>query len=217
MTEKPKISRVEVYWHTVKYRTVALYFIVITTIMLTTTYLVFPEVSASVMKHLSDAVGPREGGVATIYGAPSPLRESRRRKFKVKKLNSVTWTTAVYQITLDKGDLIQTGPDGVARIAFADGTTYTVKGDTLVTVEENSWRTIKSTQRRRAHQFRRGGLGDTRVGIASDRKAEVSFANARRQCGKTAARRCAATPTTNEGEITVVTGGAERDNAATSS
>ena len=54
MTEKPKISRVEVYWHTVKYRTVLLYAVVVTTIVLATTYLVFPEVSANVVKRLSE-------------------------------------------------------------------------------------------------------------------------------------------------------------------
>ena len=59
-------------------------------------------------------------------------------KVQVKKVNSVQWANADYQLTLDKGDLIQTGTEGVARIAFADGTTYTVKGDTLVTVEENA-------------------------------------------------------------------------------
>ena len=31
---KPKVSRVEVYWHTVKYRTVVLYAVVITAIVL---------------------------------------------------------------------------------------------------------------------------------------------------------------------------------------
>ena len=30
-------------------------------------------------------------------------------------------------MALDKGDLIQTGGDGAARITFADGTTYTVQ------------------------------------------------------------------------------------------
>ena len=67
-------------------------------------------------------------------------------KVQVKKVNSVQWTTADYQLTLDKGDLIQTDSEGVARIAFADGTTYTVKGDTLVTVEENNVSTDKPTQ-----------------------------------------------------------------------
>jgi len=40
--------------------------------------------------------------------------------------------------TLDKGDQIKTGSDGDARITFSDGTTYTMKPDSLVVVEENS-------------------------------------------------------------------------------
>src|SRR5437868_5639379 len=45
---------------------------------------------------------------------------------------------AYFRTTLDKGDLVQTGSDGAARITFADGTFYTVKPETLITVEENS-------------------------------------------------------------------------------
>ena len=81
-------------------------------------------------------MAPRDNGVATISARQARF-VNLDGKVQVKKENSVQWTTADYQITLDKGDLVQTGPEGVARIAFADGTTYTVKGDTLVTVEEN--------------------------------------------------------------------------------
>jgi hypothetical protein len=45
---------------------------------------------------------------------------------------------ADYHTPLDKGDLIQTASDGAARITFADGTEYTIKSQTLVTVEENN-------------------------------------------------------------------------------
>ena len=38
-------------------------------------------------------------------------------------------------VRLDKGDLVQTGPEGVARITFGDRTSYTVKPETLITVE----------------------------------------------------------------------------------
>jgi hypothetical protein len=208
VTEKPKISRVEVYWHTVKYRTVALYFIVITTIMLTTTYLVFPEVSASVMKHLSDAVGPRESGVA----APTSARQARfvnlDGRVQVKKENSVQWTSADYQITLDKGDLIQTGTDGVARIAFADGTTYTVKGDTLVTVEENIVAQDRASQVA-VH------ISSGQVDLATGKwevpgsSAQVSFENAVASLRENSHAAVNSDPTSNEQQITVSTGSAE--------
>ncbi len=87
-------------------------------------------------------------------------------KVQVKKVNSVTWASADYQLTLDKGDLVQTGPEGVARIAFADGTQYTVKGDTLVTVEENLVEHDQRVFGRRAHLFRASGFGDRHVGSA---------------------------------------------------
>src|ERR1019366_6074708 len=144
--EKPKVSRVEVYWHTVKYRTVILYAIILTTILLAATYLVFPEVSGSIFLRISDAIGPRDGGVATNISARQARFVNLDGKVQVKKVNSVQWVNADYQVTLDKGDLIQTTSEGVARIAFADGTTYTVKGDTLVTVEENIIEQDRATQ-----------------------------------------------------------------------
>ena len=59
-------------------------------------------------------------------------------RVQVKKVNSVTWVDADYHTTLDKGDLIQTGSDGAARVTFADGTEYTINKETLITVEENT-------------------------------------------------------------------------------
>ena len=56
----------------------------------------------------------------------------------MKKVNSVQWVDADFHTTLDKGDQIQTSSEGAARITFADGTTYTVKSGTFITVEENS-------------------------------------------------------------------------------
>ena len=43
-------------------------------------------------------------------------------RVQVKKVNSVNWVEADYHTALDKGDLVQTGSDGAARITFADGT-----------------------------------------------------------------------------------------------
>src|ERR1051326_7770737 len=59
-------------------------------------------------------------------------------RVQIKKVNSVQWVDAAYRTTLAKGDLIQTAADGAARITFADSTSYTIKPDTLVTVEENN-------------------------------------------------------------------------------
>ena len=133
----PKIRRVEVYWTTVTYKTVLVYAILLAVILLGAAYVVFPSWYSNAFQRISSAVGAADPETA-------PLSQTQARfvnldgKVQVKKVNSVHWMDADYRTTLDKGDLIQTGSDGVARIEFADRSYYTVKSDTLVTVEENS-------------------------------------------------------------------------------
>src|ERR1700693_1092560 len=136
VSDKPKISRVEVYWHTVTYKTMAVYALLIIGAILGAVYFAFPDLSGKLVKRLDAAVSSHDAGVATITARQARF-VNLDGKGQVKKVNSVEWQNADYQLTLDKGDLIQTGPEGVARMAFADGTTYTVKGDTLVTVAAN--------------------------------------------------------------------------------
>lgn len=204
---KPKISRVEVYWHTVKYRTVALYVIVLAAIVFAATYLVFPDTSASLLKKISDAVTPADGGVAKITARQARF-VNLDGKVQVKKANSVSWVTADYQITLDKGDLVQTGPDGVARIAFADGTTYTVKGDTLIYVEENFVAQDKASSV--AVHINSGEVNlNTGSWEIPGSKAGVSFQNAVASLNANSRAAVRSDPATNEEQITVDAGSAE--------
>lgn len=205
---KPKISRVEVYWHTVKYRTVILYAVAITAIVLASTYLVFPEVSNKVLSSISDTLGhPDPNGVATISARQARF-VNLDGKVQVKKANSVQWVTADYQITLDKGDLIQTGPEGMARIAFADGTTYTVKADTYVTVEENFVGQDRPTQ---VAVHMTSGQVDLRTGAwpVPGSTAQVSFENAVASARANSQMAVRSDPATNEQQVTVDSGSAE--------
>ncbi|HUJ81110.1 MAG TPA: FecR domain-containing protein [Candidatus Acidoferrales bacterium] len=205
---KDKISRVEVYWHTVKYRTVILYVVVITAIVLASTYLVFPEVSTKVLGSISDAIGHPDPGVAANISARQARFVNLDGKVQVKKANSVQWVTADYQITLDKGDLIQTGPEGVARIAFADGTTYTVKADTYVTVEENFVGQNSPTQ---VAVHMTSGQVDLRTGPwpVPGSTAQVSFENAVASAHANSSMDVRSDPATNEQQVTVDSGSAE--------
>jgi hypothetical protein len=204
---KPKVTRVEVYWHTVKYRTVVLYAVVLTAIALSMVYLVFPDFSSAVMHRISAAGGPPDGGVAN----PSS-RQARfvnlDGKVQVKKVNSVQWVNADYQVTLDKGDLIQTTSEGVARIAFADGTTYTVKGDTLVTVEENIVEQDRASQ---VGVHISSGQVDLQTSTwqVPGSKAEVSFENAVASLRANSRAAVRSDPDAKEGQITVDSGSAE--------
>jgi hypothetical protein len=206
---KPKASRVEVYWHTVRYRTFALYAFLITVIVLTSTYLVFPEDSGRAIRRITDAIAPRDNGVATITARQARF-VNLDGKVQVKKVNSVQWENADYQITLDKGDLIQTDFEGVARIAFADGTNYTVKADTLVTVEENIVERDRATQ---VGVHISSGQVDLTTGTwqVAGSKAEVSFENAVASLRENTRAAVRSNPTTKQQEITVASGSAVLD------
>ena len=57
---------------------------------------------------------------------------------RVKKANGNSWVAADYNIPLEKGDVVQTSSEGMAKVVFNDGTSYTVKQDSLIVIEENS-------------------------------------------------------------------------------
>jgi len=169
---------------------------------------VFPEVSGRVLKSVSDAIVHPDPGVAANISARQARFVNLDGKVQVKKANSVQWVNADYQITLDKGDLIQTGPEGVARIAFADGTTYTVKGDTYVTVEENFVGQDRPTQ---VAVHMTSGQVDLRTGAwpVPGSTAQVSFENAVASARANSSMAVTSNPQTNEQQITVDSGSAE--------
>ncbi len=136
-SQRPKLSRVEVYWTAVTYKTVAIYVALLFAIVLAAVYLIFPEWYLGAYNRMSSAL-------ASSAAVPAAISQKQARfvnldgKVQVKKANSVQWMTADYHITLDKGDQIQTGSDGAARLMFADSTQYTVKSDSFITVEQNT-------------------------------------------------------------------------------
>jgi hypothetical protein len=133
----PKINRVEVYWHTVTYKTVAVYVILIAAIIFAALYLIDPNLYTAAYEKLNRSIGSGDSDAAPISLTQAKF-VNLDGKVQVKKVNSVQWVDADFRTTLDKGDQIQTSADGAARITFADGTTYTVKSGTFITVEENS-------------------------------------------------------------------------------
>ena len=211
--EKPKVTRVEVYWHTVKYRTVILYAVVLTSIVLTMVYLVFPDFSSAVLKKIESVGTNTNDGVVANLSSRQARFVNLDGKVQVKKVNSVQWVNADYQVTLDKGDLIQTSSEGVARIAFADGTTYTVKGDTLVTVEENL---VEQDRASRVGVHISQGQVDLQTATwqVPGSKAEVSFENAVASLRENSRAAVRSDPETKEQQITVDAGSAELNRGA---
>ena len=203
----PKIKRVEVYWHTVTYKTVALYSVLLAAIIFAAVYLINP----SVYTHAYDA------WVRTVAGGDSgsePITQTQAKfvnldgKVQVKKVNSVQWVNADFHTTLDKGDQIQTSADGAARITFADNTTYTVQPGTFITVEENSMGSEKPSSS--AVHITSGQVDLKTPNYSSpDSKASVSMEDSLAQLHSNSSAAMKADPNHKENEIVVSSGSAE--------
>lgn len=207
LASRQKTSHVEVYWKTVTYRTVAIYLAMIIVAAIAVSYLIFPEVYSRVIGRASEAIGARTAPTAELTAKQAKFVNLDGR-VQVKKVNSVQWVTADYRMALDKGDLIQTGGDGAARITFADGTTYTVQSDTLVTVEENS---VGRDSETRVAMHITSGAVDLATGTwdSPKSKAEVSFSNAVASVQQNSRAAVRSDPKTNESDITVSAGSAQ--------
>jgi len=139
--QKPGI---QIAWKTVTYRSVVLFVMAILTAMLVATRFTFPEFSGRAEKqvrilftNLLERVAAQPstaGGVVSQQAHITALDGTVR----IKKANSNEWVRADYSLPLEKGDVIQTGSEGMAKIVFNDGTNYTVKQDSLIVIEENS-------------------------------------------------------------------------------
>jgi len=135
-------------WITVTYRSVLLAVMALLFVVAVVLYFAFPKTSHDLMSSLTDSLSSltsKVGGSAPPPGhGPKPAGNLKTSftnldgSVKVKKKNSNTWVTADYNLPLEKGDVIQTGAEGMAKIVFADLTNYTVKPDSLIVIEQNS-------------------------------------------------------------------------------
>lgn len=200
----PKTHRVEVYWHAVTYKTVVIYALIAVALLLAGSYVVAPDWYAGGLRKLTSAITPADSESAPLLQTQAKF-VNLDGKVQVKKVNSVQWAEADYRTALDKGDLIQTASDGAARITFADGTEYTVKADTLVTVEENDVTRDHSTTAVRINT----GAVDLATGTSPDSQASVSVEDATAHVQQNSRASIKNDPQKNEHEIVVSAGSAE--------
>jgi hypothetical protein len=142
-TRKPGIH---IAWKTVTYRSVALMVMAGAVVFLIAIRLTFPQFSESSIKAaggLANKALERVAGLAPAAG--SGVSTAQQAHFtaldgtvRVKKGDGNSWMAADYNIPLEKGDVVQTGSEGMAKVVFNDGTSYTVKQDSLIVIEENS-------------------------------------------------------------------------------
>ena len=65
---------------------------------------------------------------------------------RVRKASNNAWVIADYSLALERGDVVQTSPEGLAKVVFTDGTNYTVKPGSLITIQENSVNSSQQTK-----------------------------------------------------------------------
>ena len=142
-TRKPGIH---IAWKTVTYRSVALMIIGGFALLLIGIRLTFPQFTESSIKAAGSIAGKaleRVAGMAPAAGRGVVTAQQAHftaldGTVRVKKGNGNSWVGADYNIPLEKGDVVQTGSEGMAKVVFNDGTSYTVKQDSLIVIEENS-------------------------------------------------------------------------------
>jgi len=172
-----------------------------------TLFILKPDWYAVALKKVSSAVTSADNDPGTFTQTQAKF-VNLDGKVQVKKVNSVQWVDADYRTSLDKGDLVQTASDGAARITFADGTTYTVKSETLVTVEENSMGNNKATSV--AVRISTGSVDLATPNWASpDSRAAVSMEDTTAQLSQNSRASVKNDPKNNEHEIVVASGAAE--------
>jgi len=201
-----RVKRVEVYWHAVSYRRLGIYGALAVAVIFSSVYLVTPGFYAAVLKRVTSAVSGSDTEAVPLAMTQAKFVNLDGR-VQIKKVNSVQWVEADLRTTLDKGDLIQTAADGAARVTFADSTSYTIKPDTLGTVEENN---ITRDQATTAVRINTGSVDLSTPNWSSPNShAAVSVEDTVAQIRPNSRASVKSDPQTKETEITVASGSAE--------
>jgi len=134
---------------TVTYRTVWLSVFAILILLAVGSYFLFPEQSKAILSQIQEklnGIGTGDHGASKEVGQQQAHFTNIDGTVRVKRSSSSTWVNASYDLPLNKGDVIQTGSEGIAKVVFADGTNYTIKQDSLIVVEDNSTNEAQQTQ-----------------------------------------------------------------------
>jgi predicted phage tail protein len=204
--ERQRLRPFEIYWMTVSYRTLAVWLFILLLLVAFVVTLLSPGTMTKLIQRAANwsaeqaAAPPPELTQARFVNIDGTVR--------VKKADAVEWVTANLRMGLDRGDLIQTGSEGVARITFMDGTTYVIKPETLIVVEENMATPSRATTV--AVRVNSGNVDlSTGTWDIPGSLSKVSFENATATMRENTRASVKNDPTSNVHEITVAQGSAQ--------
>ena len=207
---------VEVEWTTISYRTIAIYIVLAILLMLGVLYLISPKFVANTVRQGLELVAASPNVHQSVTSHKEAHFVNLDGNVRVKKASSLQWMRADFNTSLERGDFVQTGSDGVARIIFADGTNYTLKPDALIVVEES--REDPVTRATKVAVQVTSGAVDLATGHfeTPGSTSQVSFADAVATLNEESRAMVRNDPDKNVHEFTVDTGQAEVTRGATS-
>jgi hypothetical protein len=208
----------EVYvaWKTVTYRSVLLLTLGAVLIFVVFMHVVFPKFTDSTVKaagQFSSILMEKVAGLAPPLKTPSASVAQQAHftvldgTIRVKKGNGNSWINADYSLPLEKGDVVQTGAEGMAKISFNDGTSYTVKQDSLIVIEENSSNDQQQTNV--AVAVTTGTVDLTTATYVEGSKSQVIVAGAKASLAPDSSARVHNNPKDDQHEILVEKGGGQ--------
>ena len=121
MSRRPEI---QIAWKTVTYRSVMLMIAAVLSVVAFGAHLAFPEFTQNTVKSASNFFTNFMERIAGTGDAAKPGNQVSQQAHitaldgtvRVKKAGSDTWVRADYSVPLEKGDVIQTGPEGMAMM-----------------------------------------------------------------------------------------------------
>ncbi len=147
MSPKGKDEGFFLRYVTITYRSVFLACVLLVSILSVIIYFLFPQQTRAVLNQIANQIGSTAAHTLTKdVGQQQAHFTNLDGTVRVKRNNSNGWQNASYDLALSKGDVIQTGPEGIAKVVFTDGTNYTIKQDSLIVVEDNSTNEAQQTQ-----------------------------------------------------------------------
>jgi hypothetical protein len=208
-------SEFQISWTTISYRSVLLAVLVVMLLVGTVFYFLFPKPAQSALDKAGSYISALLQRVAGSSATPGTVSAGQQQAnftaldgtVRVRKRNSNEWVAAQYNVPLEKGDVVQTGAEGIAKILFADGTSYTIKQDSLIVIEENSTNAARQTNV--SVQVTTGTVDLATATYAQGSQSQVVVAGATARLAPESAAQVRNDPRNDQHEILVKAGSGE--------
>jgi hypothetical protein len=178
-------SAFQISYVTITYRSVLMGMLLVLLLAGVVMYFAFPDTANKLI--LGGQIGLGKilnklgigGGDIGISVEPGPQQAHFTNidgNVRVRKASTNSWVVADYSLALERGDVVQTSPEGMAKVVFTDGTNYTVKPASLITIQENS---VNSSQQTKvAVQVTTGKVDLATSTLANGSKSQVIVGDA---------------------------------------